>query len=360
MSIREVKRKGGTSFQVYAKREGKTVYLGSFPSRKEAESKEVEHRYVQDQIAAGNLPPDTDTRRNFGEAAEAWMKSLKQRKSRSVTQYQNRLDVHLLPRYRDTALTAISKPIVMDLRDELALKFAPATANGILACLSSAYTYFVDRQWVGANPCRGVKQVENPEDGYNWIQTEAEANRLLAACNDELRDMVAVALGAGIRQSEMLHLRWDDVQLDRRLIRVCRGRHGTVKSGKVRHVPILDAVLPVLRRRSLNRAGAGLVFPAPSGRVRTATGLRDAFNRALTRAGLDESLVWHDLRHTFASWWMAGGGCIFKLSRILGHSSLKMTLRYAHLAPDAFEADYGRVSFQLPGTASVVRLADNG
>lgn len=70
---------------------------------------------------------------------------------------------------------------------------------------------------------------------------------------------------------------------------------------------------------------------------------------------------WHDLRHTFSSHWMIDGGDIFKLSRILGHSNVKVTMRYAHLAPTAFEADYGRLGFTIPGEkATLYQLERDG
>jgi integrase len=65
----------------------------------------------------------------------------------------------------------------------------------------------------------------------------------------------------------------------------------------------------------------------------------------------------HDLRHTFASHWVARGGDLFKLQKILGHQSVQMTMRYAHLAPDAFNDDYGRLGTEIAaGDAVVVEL----
>src|SRR5262249_5639583 len=85
------------------------------------------------------------------------------------------------------------------------------------------------------------------------------------------------------------------------------------------------------------------------GRVRTKSGVFTIYKLALKRAQLDTRLRFHDLRHTFASHWMMDGGCIFRLSKILGHSSVKITQDvYAHLAPQAWEQDYGRVAFVVP------------
>jgi integrase len=157
----------------------------------------------------------------------------------------------------------------------------------------------------------------------------------------------------GLRLDELLHLHWSDVDLERRLITVYRGRQGTVKSGKQRHVPILDTLLPFMRELALKRGGAVLVFPGRAGKPRTKPGVWLPFKQAAKRANMPKLRV-HDLRHTFASHWVLDGGDIFRLSKILGHSSVVITQRvYAHLIPEAWEQDYRRVSFTLPESGAV-------
>ena len=94
-----------------------------------------------------------------------------------------------------------------------------------------------------------------------------------------------------------------------------------------------------------NRDGGML---RPSGRV-----FQEVLHRVLARSGLPERerrgrprpyIVFHDLRHTFASHWVASGGDLFKLQKILGHKTVQMTMRYAHLAPAAFREDWDRLS----------------
>lgn len=353
MSISKVTRKGGVAFQVYGRRAGKTIYLGSFPTRQEAEEAEGEAKYIRAQVRKGNLPADTDPRRTFGEAAEAWKAALKKRRSRSQDQYANRLKLHLLPDLGDTKLVDIAPATVASLRDDLAARYAPATVNATLGCLSSAFSYFKRQGWIGSNPCHGIESIENPNaNAYNWIKTREEGSRLLEACKPELAVMVAFALATGLRQEEQLHLRWDDVDLERRLITVHRGRHGTPKSGRVRHVPIVDTLLPLLRRARLGRAGAALVFPGDDGALLPAAALRGRFQRAVKRTGL--TLRWHDCRHTFATWYMQDGGDLYRLSKILGHSSIRVTEKYAHHDPAMFALDHGRVRFRVPGEAAAV------
>jgi integrase len=68
-------------------------------------------------------------------------------------------------------------------------------------------------------------------------------------------------------------------------------------------------------------------------------------------------ITFHDLRHTFASHWAMKGGDLFKLQKILGHQSVQMTMRYAHLAPDAFRDDYARLGAYVdPSPAEVITL----
>ncbi|MCB9026759.1 MAG: tyrosine-type recombinase/integrase [Bdellovibrionaceae bacterium] len=94
----------------------------------------------------------------------------------------------------------------------------------------------------------------------------------------------------------------------------------------------------------------------PSARV-----FQEVFKRTLLRAGFKQNeknkIVFHGLRHTFASHWMMRGGDLFKLQKILGHSTPQMTQRYAHLSPDAFCDDYSRLG--TPQKASVLMFNKN-
>lgn len=347
--IKRVDRSDGTRFQVYAQRAGRKVYVGSFDSRRSALAAEEDFRSQQRAIDRGELPAEVDDRRTLEQALDSWLEALIAGKSRSHRAYSEFVRYQIKPRLRDIAITRLTKAHVMRWRDEIAGEYAPTSVNSALACLSSAFTFFVDRGWVAANPCHKVRQVEAPPRAYNWIKTRPEFERLLINSADELRDMIAFAVGTGVRLDEMLHLRWDDIDLPSRLVTVQRGRQGTVKAGRIRHVPVLDSLLPMLQQRALRRAGRALVFPGANGAVRTKTPVQVAYKLALKRAGLDTTLRWHDLRHTCASWWVLGGGDIFRLSKLLGHASVTITQRtYAHLAPEAWQQDYHRLAFHVP------------
>jgi integrase len=164
-----------------------------------------------------------------------------------------------------------------------------------------------------------------------------------------------------MRLDEALHLMWTDVDLQHRVIHVHRGRRGAPKSGRLRHVPIFDAVLSVLREMKLAKGENTLLWPGAKldqfgeQRPRNKSSVFRPFKAAVLRAGVAKNLRIHDLRHTFAGLFLASGGDIFKLSKILGHSSVAITQQvYAHLHPDAFAEDYSRVAFAMPENTGVV------
>jgi len=176
----------------------------------------------------------------------------------------------------------------------------------------------------------------------------------------------ALAIFSGMRAGELAALEWPDIDLERRLIAVQRSFDGPTKSDRVRYVPILDPLLPLLREWRLKHPGrlvftnmAGAMF-APSARI-----FQEVLHRVLAaanfpnvqRGGKNRPYVrFHDLRHTFASQWVMKGGDLFKLQKILGHQSVQMTMRYAHLAVDAFRDDYGRLGPARTDAAEVIAL----
>ena len=141
------------------------------------------------------------------------------------------------------------------------------------------------------------------------------------------------------------------------------------ESGRLRHVPIFDSVLSVLREMKLAKGNNTLLWPGAKVDEKTKeqlprnkTSVFRPFKTAVLRSGVAKNLRIDDLRHTFAGLFLASGGDIFKLSKILGHSSVAITQRvYAHLHPDAFAEDYSRVAFEMPNRSGVViKLAGQG
>ena len=175
---------------------------------------------------------------------------------------------------------------------------------------------------------------------------------------------VAFAIGAfaGLRTGEVLGLEWSDIDSANRRIHVQRqvkdGRIEVPKDNDSRVVPIQAPLLAVLAAWKLKSGGVGLVLkpkhPARGGNPgRPPTFLQPHtlwrhLAKALGECHLPEVTWYQATRHTFASQWVLAGGSVMRLSSILGHSSVEVTERYAHLLPDSFrETEFAMLKADL-------------
>jgi integrase len=162
-----------------------------------------------------------------------------------------------------------------------------------------------------------IKLEKEPQGKIRRLEPDEEA-RLLAACaksqNKHLLAIVTVVLETGLRKGELLGLTWDRVDMTRGLIRVEKS-----KSGKRRDVRMRQVVYNVLA-----------ALPGPHAGVWPAEDIRTGFENAVAAARL-EDFTFHSCRHHFASWFVMRGGRLEALSKIMGHATLAMTMRYAHL-----------------------------
>jgi integrase len=207
-----------------------------------------------------------------------------------------------------------------------------ATVNRQRACLSKIFSCAIAWGYYGGdNPVRKVKRFpESP--GRTRYLTGTEAVALVEHAPKHLQPVLLCGLHTGGRLRELLHLRWEDVDLDRGVLYFVQTN---TKSGRQREVPISPELDRTLRERRKVRAIGGdsreFVFTRYGKRL---LDVRTAFELARKRADLGPEVTFHTLRHTFASWYVANGGDLFRLQRYLGHSTIALTQRYAHLSPD--------------------------
>jgi integrase len=153
--------------------------------------------------------------------------------------------------------------------------------------------------------------------------------RLLAVADDRLWPMLIPALQTRLRRGEMFRLIWPELDFRHSVLRVLCSKNGERREIPMRHT--LRATLEQLP----SRVDTDIVFPSQSGHERV--NIRGRFHRALRGAGIG-SFVWHDLRHTFASSLVMAGVNLTCAEELMGHKTIAMTLRYAHLGPD-FQRD---------------------
>ncbi len=243
-------------------------------------------------------------------------------------------------------LADVTPALIAETRDKLGAQVtkrgkptSPATVVRYLAALSHAFTVAVKEWgWVDDNPVLKVTKPKEPRGRVRFLDDD-ERDRLLSACkasaSPDLYPAVILALSTGARAQEVLGLRWSQIDLARRVAVL----HET-KNGERRVLPLAGPALELMRERSkLRRVDTDLVFPGRARRNRPGEApkpqapvdLRTPFETALKRAGI-EDFHWHDLRHTAASYLAMNGASLAEIAEVLGHKTLSMVKRYAHLS----------------------------
>ncbi|HML59355.1 MAG TPA: tyrosine-type recombinase/integrase [Solidesulfovibrio sp.] len=210
------------------------------------------------------------------------------------------------------------------------------TIRHVLAALRQVFN-FAKRNglYAGDNPVSLVKKPSADARRLRFL-THDEADRLLAALAEResnVHDMALLALHCGLRAGEIFSLTWGDVDMERGVL-ILRD----TKSGKTRAAYMTEAVAAMLA--GMERRGHNdLVFlSANGGRI---VQISETFNRVVAALGFNngvtdprQKVVFHTLRHTFASWLVEQSVDLYSVKELMGHGTLAMTERYSHLSPD--------------------------
>ena len=260
-----------------------------------------------------------------------------------------------------------------------------STVRREVAVLSASFNYARSkRKWRIKNPCADADLPRESKGRIRYL-THEEARQLLRVAESPidaqgkslskqykspaLRDFIELALYTGCRKNELLGLKWEDVDFTTRLIYLKK-----TKSGESQVIPISEEARPVLVRRLHLRNEVCPETPwvffhvTAASRFKVGDRIKDvkkSFQTACRRAGIDDFRI-HDLRHTFASWLVMNGVPLFEVSKLLRHSCIQMTERYAHLGPDHLHNAVANLGFsahfqhtEIPGRAVVTRNGGN-
>lgn len=231
--------------------------------------------------------------------------------------------------FRNRPLGQITRSEMEDWRRKRLATCRPATINRDLARLRNMFNRAVEWDLLEESPLQGLKFLRENNARTRYLKLE-ECDRLAKACTSVLTHAaVTLALHTGMRLGEILNLRWCDIDWSSGLLLIPDS-----KNGEPRHIPMDRAVRELLN--DLDRR-PGVDWVLTNARGEQLRDIRGGFRNALRRAGLTD-LRFHDLRHTFASQWVQNGGDLYILKDILGHKSITITQRYAHLSP-AYKRD---------------------
>lgn len=252
---------------------------------------------------------------------------------------------HLLPAFGKQHLDEINKHDVIKFHHGMRSKeYALGTCNRCLILLRYALNLAVRWEIPGIkiNPTKDVALFED-HNGKERYLTEGEAQKLYESVrqseNTMLQYIIPMLILTGARKREVLDAQWTDFDLDRKQWRI-----PTTKAGKPRHVPMSDGVLQLLA--SIPHDDCPWVFANPKSR-KPYVSIFISWNTARKRAGLADVRI-HDLRHSFASFLVNAGRTLYEVQKILGHTQIKTTQRYAHLSQDTLLDAANVVSKAVP------------
>ncbi len=202
-------------------------------------------------------------------------------------------------------------------------KTKPSVAyiNRELACLKCMFSLAIEWEHAKDNPVKKVKFEKENNSRTRFLEKE-ELKALLDNCHPVLRAIVLVAVNTGMRREEIRTLKWRDVDFQRGFVTLLR-----TKNGEIRNVPINRTAKETLMSIP-KHPGSPYIFCNSKGNLYN---FRASFMKALENAGIS-NFKFHDLRHTAASYLAMAGVDLNTIRDILGHKSLSMVLRYAHLS----------------------------
>jgi integrase len=313
---------------------------------KEEAEKELAARILNvEQAAKRKAEPDVFT---FGALTERYLAHKAATGKRAMRNDRGYVKAHLLPFFgTDTPVTDVTAEAIARYQAHRAAAIEArqrkhqrdvisyAACNREVAVLR--HMLRLAKRWRLTVEVPEIDMLKEPEGRLRFL-TEEEAVRLLDACSESrnpyLPAIVTVALHTGLRKGEILGLTWDRVDFSRGVVRVTR-----TKNGRSREIPMDQDVYEALSGLK-GRQDIGLVFARQDG---GAWGqIRTAFAVALRRAGI-EDFRFHDLRHTAASHWTMRGASLKEVQELLGHQSITMTMRYAHLSPERLRTAVARL-----------------
>jgi len=315
-------RSGKEKWHIYYRvSTGKYVRKAVKDATSRQEALKILHKKATEALADSNgirKPKD----QTFAEFAKTYLDNTKHLKDWANNDY--RINRNLLPYFGKFSLKDITAEHIeayrrkrLDtVRFKNKKKISPLTTNRELALLKVMFSKAVDYGYASSNPVKKVKMISESDSARERILTPAEERTLLEKAPQHFRPFLTIALNTGMRRGEILSLKWPQIDFGKRLVYVIK-----TKSSRNRFVPMNDTLYQTLRSLKSEANGTEKVYPFKY--------VQGVFEKARVDAGLN-GLRLHDLRHTFATRLIQSGADPFTVQRILGHSTITMTMRYVH------------------------------
>jgi integrase len=295
------------------------------PNRKLAEKI---YAKVQTQVTEGKwFETDEARQHTFEEMVRKYLTEYcRTHKAASTTLRDERyINGHLMPFFGGLTLEKITPKLINQYKTHRLDVNKLGTVAIDLRILSKMFNLAVKEwEWCKENPVAKVSIGKLHNEVDRWLTYEEE-EQLLKYLPQWLKEIVLFALNTGMRQNEILSLKWSEVDLFRKTVSVMKS-----KNYEKRVVPLNEVALTLLSQKAKVRAMSGFVFPDPkTGEKIVPENIMWRFYAAQEKAGIPH-VRFHDLRHTFSTRLIQNGIDLYKVSKLLGHKDIRTTQRYAH------------------------------
>lgn len=333
-----VNNKGKTVWYARVRIKGTPSVMKSFPLKRMAE--EWANK-IETQIKLGEYDDKQEaTKHTLAELIDYYSEYVLPNKGKNSSVYINKGQKvpHLLQVWKDLIgnylLSRINVKTIRDTINKIAEIPTPhnkaktkSTLNHYIAALSALYTYAVkELQWIDKNPVANIKKFPQPKGVVRYLsneEREALFENAKRSENQYLYPIILLALTTGARKNEILTLEWKDVDLDK-----SQATLEDTKNGERRTLPLYGKICDILKDMK-EKTQSKYLFPNRKGNV--PINLDKSWYKALNQSNI-ENFRFHDLRHTCASYLAMNGASASEIADVLGHKSLQMVKRYAHLS----------------------------
>ena len=247
--------------------------------------------------------------------------------------WKSQLGEYRLKEMSSSLISLCRDRLIGETSERTGRKRTAATVNRYLALLSHVFTIAVKEwEWMAVNPVTQISKLKESRGRTRFLSDE-EREKLLAACRSSesprLFTIVTLALSTGMRRGEILGMKWENVDLEKKRITLVE-----TKNGETRVVPLVGKAYELIVHVYLKQEpeADSLIFSAPKNPAQPIN-IRTAWETALKKSSVS-NFRFHDLRHSTASYLAMNGASLLEIADILGHKTLQMVKRYSHLSED--------------------------
>ena len=345
---------GSRSFKVYRKLNEKPVRvsLGKYPEMSIEQARHEAQKVITEMLKGKN--PNAEKKKLRAETTFAEMFHLFMENYSKLHKKTWKADEKAVSRFLEhwfhRKLSAISKQEILNLHEKVRQENGLYQANRLLASIHTIFNKAIEWGWVGINPAQGVKKFKeksrdrflHPDELPRFFES------LDAETNDTIRDYIYVSLFTGARRSNVLEMRWEELNFERKEWLIPE-----TKNGEALRIHLIERVIEILKVRKAIHGKREWVFEG-SGATGHLMEPKKGWKRILGRAGIKD-LRLHDLRRTLGSWQAATGANSFMIGQSLGHKNQASTAVYARLNIDPVRESVEKATqaMMLAGIGSV-------